>query len=141
MHGAGGTALHGALRHLFRSRSLLLCAAVRQDPLLRKLPLDPPAGWGNIMRQEEEEGREGGVDLRLGEAELASLLDRDHVFKDDIASGADAGGCGRWCVSGRRARSAPASCDGRRSWRGGGGSLRRMLSCSATLRTGAAKAR
>ena len=52
-----------------------------------------PAGWGNLMRAAEEDGKGGkGAELALSEAELAQLLDRQHVFADDLASGADAGG-------------------------------------------------
>jgi hypothetical protein len=52
------------------------------------------AGWGNLMRQKEEEasaGGAGGAECALSDAELARLLDREHVYADDIASGADAG--------------------------------------------------
>ncbi|KAL4854430.1 Chromodomain-helicase-DNA-binding protein 3 [Chlorella vulgaris] len=48
-------------------------------------------GWGNLMRQADED-RQGGsaADTSLSEVELARLLDREHVFADDLASGADA---------------------------------------------------
>jgi hypothetical protein len=44
------------------------------------------------MRAAGEDGKGEGADLALSEADLAKLLDRTHVFADDLASGADAGG-------------------------------------------------
>ena len=44
------------------------------------------------MRAAGEDGKGDGADLALSEADLAKLLDRTHVFADDLASGADAGG-------------------------------------------------
>lgn len=49
------------------------------------------AGWGNLMQQADEDGKGGGPDPALSEEALARLMDRSHVFTDDLASGADAG--------------------------------------------------
>ncbi|PSC69245.1 chromodomain-helicase-DNA-binding 3 isoform X2 [Micractinium conductrix] len=45
-------------------------------------------GWGNLMHQAGEDGKAG--DVALSDADLARLLDREHVFADDQATGADA---------------------------------------------------
>lgn len=45
------------------------------------------------MRQAEADGAAGAAapDPALGDEALGRLLDREHVFEDDLATGADAG--------------------------------------------------